>query len=143
MGAFAETANIDNSLSIADQGKQTSVFCSPLTENKQKLAVCSKQTEVDVFRQLCFPYLYIYIYIDIFIIYVYIDIYFYIYIIIYLHLYVYSVYMLPFQMKNGNDSPGEFLNLFVICASCNQKCVACLVVYETKKQSEVIQQQTD
>jgi hypothetical protein len=37
MGTFAETANINNRLSFADQGKQTSVFRFPFATNRQKL----------------------------------------------------------------------------------------------------------
>jgi hypothetical protein len=36
---ICQTANIDYRLSFANQGKQTSVFCFPFVENKQKFTV--------------------------------------------------------------------------------------------------------
>jgi hypothetical protein len=39
MGTFAETANVFNHLSFANQGKQMSVFRFPLAENKQMFAI--------------------------------------------------------------------------------------------------------
>jgi hypothetical protein len=51
MNTFAETAIVDYRLPFAHQGKQTSVFrfCFPFS-------VCSKQTEVAVFRSFNFPF---------------------------------------------------------------------------------------
>jgi hypothetical protein len=39
MGTFAETAIVGYRLSNANQGKQTSIFCFPLTTNERKFAV--------------------------------------------------------------------------------------------------------
>jgi hypothetical protein len=39
MSTFADTANIDYSLSFADQGKQASMFCFLFAENKLKFVV--------------------------------------------------------------------------------------------------------
>jgi hypothetical protein len=39
MGTFADTANIINRLSLADQEKQTSVFLFLFAENKRQFAV--------------------------------------------------------------------------------------------------------
>jgi hypothetical protein len=54
MDKFAETAIIDYRLSFADQGKQISVFRFRLQQTNGNLpfpfSVCSKQTEVAVFR---------------------------------------------------------------------------------------------
>jgi hypothetical protein len=54
MGMFAETAIVDYSLSFAEKGKQTSVFCFRLQQTNGSLSfpfpVCSKQTEVAVLR---------------------------------------------------------------------------------------------
>jgi hypothetical protein len=51
---LAETANVDCRFILADQGKQTSLFCFPFAENKQKFAISvsvwSKQTQVAVLR---------------------------------------------------------------------------------------------
>jgi hypothetical protein len=51
---FAETAIIDNQLSFADQGKQTSLFLFYLQQTNGSLpvlfSICSKQSEVAVFR---------------------------------------------------------------------------------------------
>jgi hypothetical protein len=43
MGMFAETANVNDRLSFANHGKQTSVFHFPFAENKRKFAVANKQ----------------------------------------------------------------------------------------------------
>jgi hypothetical protein len=52
IGTFAETAIVNYCLSIADQGKQTSVSPSCLQHTNRRLSfpfsVCSKQTEVPV-----------------------------------------------------------------------------------------------
>jgi hypothetical protein len=54
MGTFAETAIINYHLSFAVQRKSTSVFCFHLQQANGSLpfplSVCSKQTEVAVFR---------------------------------------------------------------------------------------------
>ncbi len=58
MGSFAETTTVDNHLSFADQGKQTSISRCLLQQANGSLlfpfSVCSKQTEDAVFRQ--FPF---------------------------------------------------------------------------------------
>jgi hypothetical protein len=54
MGMFAETAIVDNCLSFAVQGQQTSVFHFRLQQTKGSLpfpfSVCSKQMKIAVFR---------------------------------------------------------------------------------------------
>jgi hypothetical protein len=55
---LAETAILDYSLSFADQGKQTSLSRFRLQQANGSLpfpfSVCSKQTEVAIFRQVRF-----------------------------------------------------------------------------------------
>jgi hypothetical protein len=62
MGMFAKTANVDYRLLFADQEKQTFVFCLKKTNGNLLFlfSVCSKQTEVVVFRQFHFLYIYIF-----------------------------------------------------------------------------------
>jgi hypothetical protein len=57
MGTFAQIAHVDYHLSFADQGKQTSAFRFRFRLQQTNggfflfpFAVCSKQTEVAVFR---------------------------------------------------------------------------------------------
>jgi hypothetical protein len=52
MSKFAETASVDIRLSLADQGKQISVFLFCLYQRNGSLpfSICSKQIKVDFFR---------------------------------------------------------------------------------------------
>jgi hypothetical protein len=47
MGSFAETENVDYRLSFADQGKNKLLFSGSLPF---PFTICSKQTEVAIFR---------------------------------------------------------------------------------------------
>jgi hypothetical protein len=100
MGTFAETAIIDYHLSFADQENKL-YFMFQFAANKGKFAIsvfCLQQTNGSCcfllvsfsgYKYIC-KYIYIRkrIYIDIN---------------MYLH-----IYMLPFQIENGNGSPGNF-----------------------------------
>ncbi len=118
---FAETGNVNDCFSFADQGKQTSVFHFPFAEDKRKFAVANKQKLPFSFSSV-FP-IYIEnssIYIDRYTVYTYRYKYnLYIYISIYLYPYFYI--RSRFQIK----AQVIFLNLFIVCSSCKRKFEVC------------------
>jgi hypothetical protein len=122
-----ETATVDYHSSLADQGKQTSVFSIfPF-----QFSVCSKQTEVAVFCQFRFRiYIYIYIYSSG-------NIYICIYFIV---LFQYTrktelyIYMMPFQTENGKWTPRWFFLIRLPFAHCANRSLSFVRLLTKNKQ---------